>query len=679
MKRSLFRAGSIFSPGESRYLLTVFFLLLAAFAGISSPAWGQDFIPKISYYRGDFDLEFYHERDDEKYGTDQSSLRTETDFIEKITLSASGFVYHPRFIVFSGKLTLGALQSKYQTSANDDRSWKMQDALGYDFRMIVLPEHPYNFELHSLRQSYITRALAGVDGSIPVYQNHGASFEYKKKPYYGRVFYDITDTGTSAETVGQILGVSAGYIGAQTTTSAAYSRSRATTTGSGFSADNGYDTYSLYNRTGFKKYRLTSRLDLDKYEQTSSHQSFLNTDRLTIDELLEIALPWNFSSEVRYRHDKFDSETDDGKTSSSADRLSGMIKHQLFRSLDTSYTLSYDKLSYEAAETKRLSHYVSLFYSKQIPWGTLSSGVNLGLATSDNKGTPIVAGEVYNAALLADFVLKSSNIDQIFSVDVKDPVSGLFFPLSPGSYHVTKMGSTTVLTILTVPAEVVNPDPFFVYEFQVAYKIIPEDVTLEERTMSFNLNLSLFEGAVSPYYSHTTYRQDVVSGISSVEPFDGSTDTLGVTLRRDPYTLRLEAQNARTTHDSTKRAKADLYYDRAVSPTVKITANANYYLDRYNNDDIDSSITFIETGGGVGFQKAFTRLRMNLNSTVHVDYRSGEANGYAYSLNSNLNWNIRRTNIVLGAVLNHFETESSFLKDVRDYQYFYLKLSRQLF
>jgi len=671
--------------GKSRFFLLVPFLLLAVFA-CTPPVWGQSgrFTPTISYYEGYFDLQVYDESDNYKYGTGQESIRAETSIIEQINLSASGFVYHPRFIVFRGKITAGLMQGKFDYSSIDNNkngAWQLLNASGYDFRMLVLPEHPYNLDIHSLRQNYVGRGSLTIDGTVPVTQIHGAAIQYLKKPYFARLAYDYTTTETTTDTTENAFGASFGYVGAHSTTNVTYSRTTSTysSNSSAFSGENSSDIVNAYNRTGYKQYRLTSTADLVNYSQSSSDESFLNTKRVSLDELLEIEMPWNFRSEFEYRFLKFDSETEDVQSSSSSHNLSGMISHKLFRSLDTSYRIDYAKMRYGTAESDRLYHFLSLFYNKQIPWGALSTGVNLGTGTIETKGDPVISGEVYHAALLAEFALKSLNIERIVSVDVKDPVSGLLLQLPPSSYHVTKMGSRTVLTILSVPPEVANPDPFFVYEFHVSYNVLPQDAKIKETNISYNINLSLFDGAISPYYSHSMFRQEELSGTVLGGPEQSSTDTIGVTWRRDPFTLRLEYQSMKSNHDSTKKTKADLFYDRPVTPTLTLFANANYYLDKYTNEDLASDITFREMGGGLGFQKAFTRLKMNLTSNVHYDRRSGESTGYSYSFNSHLSWNIRRTNIVLGLVLNHYEIEANSLLDVRDYHYFYLKLTRQLF
>jgi hypothetical protein len=658
----------------------VFLVFLILFFFISASAWAQPgkFTPRISYYRGDLDLEFFDETHKDRFRSRPAQTRSETAFIEKITLTASGFVYHPRFIIFRGKLTGGLMQGKFEYSSFDDKgSWDMITAIGYNFRMTVLPEHPYTLELHSTRSAFVSKGSLRY-GTAPVHQVHGISLQYRKKPYFARVSYDLTKTESFlTDTDGNKFGVSAGHVIGIMTTNAAYTRSSSTVSSSRFRAENDTDSFSLHNRTGYSRYRLSSRLELQNYRQTTSTDTFLDTERFSLDELLEIDLPWNFRSQFRYRHSKYDSETEKRKSTSTTDNANGRISHRLFRSLDTSYSIDYMKMKFDAAESRRLAHLFTLYYHKQIPWGSMSAGLNLGLGRTERSGTAVISHEVHSAAVLSDIVLNSANIDEILSVDVKDPETGLFFPLQAGDFRLTQIGSITLITVLAVPAIVADIDPLTAYEFQIFYRVLPQDLTVRERNVGYNLNMTLFNGMVSPYYSRTTFRQELISGTLGGEPTERTTDTVGVTLRRTPFTLRLEYQDSESDRDTTKKSRADLLFDKAVSRTVTVFGRANYYNDKY--ESLSNETKVIETGAGIGFRKAFTRTRINLSSSVHYARRSGDAEGYSYYFNSNLSWNIRRTNLVLGATFSHAESESRLARHERDYQYIYLKAKRQIF
>ncbi|MFZ2198056.1 MAG: hypothetical protein WAV13_10010 [Thermodesulfovibrionales bacterium] len=663
--------------------LTVFLLPTLLFF-TSTPALGQplNFTPKITNYRGDMELEFFDETYKDKFGPSQQK-RSETAFITKIILTASGFVYHPRFIVFRVSLTGGLMQGQFDYSTiNQDGSWDTDTAFGYDFRMVALPEHPYNLEIHSTRTSIVSRGSLRA-GEIPVAYDHGIYLQYKKKPYFGSMGYNhIKSESFQTETEGDKFSTAAGYIADIMNTNASFTYTDSSLSSRGYSADNETGVLNFFNRIGGQHSSFTTKLDMIKYRQTASDDSFLNTDRLVLDQLLDLDLPANFRSEFRHRYSKYDSETEKGKDSSSTDTANFRISHRLFRSLETTYSFDYSKMEFDSADSKRLSHLFTLIYYKQIPWGNMQAGLNLGWADTERSGTVSIFHEVHSAPLLSDFVLRSSNISEVLSIDVKDPATGFFIQLQEGDYRVTQIGTMTIITVLSVPSIVVNVNPLFAYEFQVSYEIVPEELTVEERTYGYHLNMSLFDGMVSPYYSHTVFKQELVSGSLGNNPTKRTTDTIGVTLLKMPFTLKLDYQESESDFESTKKFKLDLLFDQAVSRTLTVFGTANYYNDEY--ESFGTSHEFTETGGGLGFRKEFTRMRMNFSSSAHYAHRSGDSDGYSYYFNSALSWNIRSTNIALGATISYGETESNFsnadsFKSERDYKYFYLKARRQLF
>ncbi len=66
----------------------------------------------------------------------------------------------------------------------------------YEFRTLILPEHPYNLELFVLRYNpfVIGRANSEI-GSVTL--SKGALFTYKKRPVKFKLNYTIGDTESS--------------------------------------------------------------------------------------------------------------------------------------------------------------------------------------------------------------------------------------------------------------------------------------------------------------------------------------------------------------------------------------------------------------------------------------------------------------------------------------------------
>jgi hypothetical protein len=277
----------------------IFFLFLTFFFLIPSVAWSQAsaFIPRITYYGGEFELEAVRESNEyEAFGRTNTKI-VDTSFLERITLSTSGFVYHPRFVIFLAEVSGGLKQENIEgQGAAASNTWKTTSAIGYNFRMMLLPEHPYNLEFYAKRRTPLARGLLR-EGSV----NHseGVIFTYKKKPWEAHLSYGVSNTSSDQSSVDittyranvthfiKHIATMAGYY---------HSGSDGSVTAStpSYQLDSSTDNYFLSNRIEYKRIRLDSTVQQNNFDQENSFSSPMTTEKFLWEERLYLDLPWNF-------------------------------------------------------------------------------------------------------------------------------------------------------------------------------------------------------------------------------------------------------------------------------------------------------------------------------------------------------------------------------------------------
>src|SRR3990172_6680487 len=179
--------------------IVVFFLLLSA--GVPSPVSAalSSFVPKIYDYSAELEIDATYYTDENK--SNGRGFKT-TDFFsrERLNFYLTGYVYHSRFIQYSLKLSEGLKQRNY-TNNTVTSGWIPGIASGYDFTMIILPEHPYNLQLFARRYEPLSKQTLASQAPSVNYSK-GAIFTYKKKPYFVTLSYvnNITEATQSTYT-----------------------------------------------------------------------------------------------------------------------------------------------------------------------------------------------------------------------------------------------------------------------------------------------------------------------------------------------------------------------------------------------------------------------------------------------------------------------------------------------
>ena len=161
--------------GPAALLLVILLLVpLSAFGD------AEDFIPTIYSKQGDFELNIMHQSDENTAGG-RGTRSSDSFAYERLRLYLDGYVYHPRFIQFLMKGAAGLSQERYKNNllgSFSDNSLS-QD---YEFRAKILPEHPYNLELYTLRTIPLLRMSSAEMRQTST--EKGAIFDYADKPLF---------------------------------------------------------------------------------------------------------------------------------------------------------------------------------------------------------------------------------------------------------------------------------------------------------------------------------------------------------------------------------------------------------------------------------------------------------------------------------------------------------------
>jgi hypothetical protein len=673
------------------------FVLGIAFLAVPTGAFGdiRRFTPRIYNNEGELEtgvLYDYYKNTAAGRGTEA----TDTFIYERFTLTMTGYVYHPRFIQFLGKFSAGFNQEKFtQTglSPSEDDSWNNTFREEYELRALVLPEHPYNLELYTLRKEPFIRGLSAGTFNSAI-SSSGAIFKYKERPYNFFLSYDHTDIESRTFTADtDSVATSGSYTKEWGSFWAALNHAEsnaAQTQGIPNPTSNTVDTYSLGNYLNFweKKVRLTSTVTENRFEQTSS-LSTVNDDRRSWTEQLNLDLPWSFDASLSYRY------SDDDQTTRSTDspmettlwsenrNANMVITQRLYQSLVTSYSYNYFTITTSGGDSTSSSQMLTSTYRKRIPRGYFNAGIGLGRSVTEGSGAPTVINENHNARIFDEFTLQGSNIEETsIAVTVRSAQTGNLLPLAREiDYIVIRSGVSFRIRILSVPTEASSPDPLFQYEFRVTYSLASTDYKLETTNAAYNLRLDLFDRLFNPYYNYSRTDKEVVSGNFPGGDETVTINTVGATSEGPFFTLLAEYQDYDSNLNPTKTFRAEGSVWRTFRETTNLSANA-YYMDRqYLEVPEVNTPGYTETTLG-GRARGEIRLpRRNLTASLSGNYwqTRGVFTTKSMLINALLTWKIARLDVALGAVIGHSETDLRNGIQKSDHNVYYLTIKRKLF
>ncbi len=661
--------------------------MTGALVFLPRPSFGdaRRFIPVLSDYDGDVEIGMTSETNENTYGG--SGLKTsDTTAMERLRLVTTGYIYHPRFILFRLGGAGGFLQEDFESTASA-ASHTTRSANEYEVRTFILPEHPYNLELYTLQRSPLIKGR--FSQATPRSRERGAIFRYTRRPLFAEM--SVTENTTSglfsytAKTyrgnIGHYLGPffnSAGYAHTESTTS----QNVRTTRNDSF----------LSNQFNLSFLTLNSRFEADRQKQEDPLAAPVDTETVSWIEQLNTELPGNLNAAASYNLLK-DTRTTEQTVSSpesalfnKSDNAGFTLTHRLYNSLRTNYNVNYVSAESTGGDTRTTSQSLTSAYTKKIPTGTFLAGVNLSNSRSEIRGAPVVVREVHALpgpiVSGVNFFLNAQPVDET-TIDlwVKDPLSGNLVPMTLGpNYQISKIGNTVQIVVLSLPSPVDPNLPS--YEFLVSYSLIPGNVEFETRTEGYNLKFELFDNLLSPYYSHTSTIQEVLSGSLPGGPDSLTLETVGVIVQKMPYIVTTEYDGARSRLNPYRSWKNMAEYRKNMAEATSMTARISRTYSTYPVAIAwqgTRGYTEKTTRADVTLQKSFPRKNLDLFVGGSYFDNSSFINSTGYSLSATLSWRIGRLTANLGAIINDSYSTLPTGKQTLNYEYYYLTLTRKLF
>jgi hypothetical protein len=672
--------------------LAVLFCLSALVLIPSVAAADMQFMPRIIKSEAEAGIDMSYESNKNSVTGGGGLDTTDTFFAENITLSTTGFIYDPRFILFLAKVTGGSAQEMFKlVPGNEDNSWHTYLLKEYEFRAVILPEHPYNLEIYAIRRNPFIHGRLSPGISLVTYDN-GAIFKYKRMPYAATARYAMTTLESERSTThNKTLNVSGGYFKDWGTTALTLTHSNADSTTNGVPINFTNDDYSLENQIRFFKQKayLTTNVAQNKVTQSSIIQDF-HDKRLTWTEQLNLDLPWNFSSSIYYNYYKENSKShttepvleSDLNTKSNTGGLT--VSNRVYKSLLTTYNFNYIDSTSQTGKFRVISNSLSSNYVKTIPVGKVLANFTIGKSDLEQTGSPSIINETHNAPLFGEFSLERGDIDEsTLLIRVKTPDTGLLIDLQRGvHYQLFQVGNSFLVDIIGIPADALSSDPLFVYEFQVTYDIAAQNAKISTTNFGYSLRLELFHNLVNPYYSYFHTSQDVISGTILGGPENTSTNTVGISFEKPSYVFLVEYEDVQSNIRPSKRYRAELNYHKNITLTTNLLGRL--YRTKTEYPEVPGEIQGISfnntiTGVDVRVRKTYPRKKVNIYAGGSYSRRTGFFTTTTYSLNSLLTWKIGKIDLTAGLELGRAETQLDTGKEEQTHQYYYLSVRRKLF
>jgi hypothetical protein len=422
--------------------------------------------------------------------------------------------------------------------------------------------------------------------------------------------------------------------------------------------------------------------------QTSPFAAELGSDTLSWTEQFNTALPWNFFTSASYRllkdtRAKEETAREPRKEDTSETESANFtLAHKLYDSVRTAYALSQTSSRTSSGDTKSLANAVNGIYTKRIPDGRVTIGVQGSRTAVTRANAPLVLGEMYTAPLFGTFTLSREDSDPAtVSISALSNINALVGLVRDVHYVVESFGNTTIITIVSLPAEIIAGQPADnVYPFQVTYALSTGSVVFETTNVGYSINLSLFENLVSPYYSHQHTAQTVLTGSIPGGAQDTDTVILGVAVQKAPYAFVSEYQTTESDVSPAHSLRNSAEYVRKVSDTLGLSAKAQHVKTVYGEGTLGTS-GFTEQLSAINLvlNKNVPRKDLNASLTASYSQRNATVNTDLYSITGSLLWKIGTLSLNLGSSLNHAVSTGAIGKQTVLSEYYYMTVSRKLF
>jgi len=608
---------------------------------------------------------------------------------EKLTVFSDGYFYHPRFLRYHLSLTPILKQESYDSTATGALGWNSGQGLEYEIRLALLPEHAYGLEVFSMRYEPLFRELYELQHNS-VTTIRGAELRYRRKPWLfrARATDEEMETGeqtTSVQTLnvnGQYLKEYGGDDRLSLSATATPSRFR---NSYGLTGDNFNGTLDAALSLG--RLQGSSNLTLTDFSQQGGGSAATKSDQLLFSVLLGGELARNLRGDASFRYQ--DSASELGNPNApAATSLSRVqydaeltLRHQLYQSLQTTYTLWWDSGHSTSGQTEALSNALSFSYVKQIPNGRITAGLSGALTDTDSTGQTSVVDESHpGVPVPGAFLLGRPNVDPaslaVFVRSPREPFE-LVRLVENVHYGVSALGNALQVTVFSLPPEFPVPGS---YDFRASYTLEGGDFRLRTTTVGQNASVSLFRDLLTPYYSYTVVKSDVLAGVAPGGGLNSRVFAAGLSSLYGPLRARLEYQDVYWDSGPYHGFRGELQYSGAVAQETRLTASLSIQQRHY--DETSSQRSYVETitAAGAGLQQYLYARALTLSAGGAYSQVRSLYESRSYSINATLSWKVGLLDVSGGASYTVSESLSNVLSDSRrEHGYYYLRLRRTIF
>lgn len=676
-----------------RFLLLLVLALLAIVPARAKADW-TDFLPRTLETHAWLGLQFLYESDELTSGPRHLTWN-DMLFREKLTLETAGYVYHPRFVRYRMLVTGALKQETYEKSDLPPLGRRNSSGFEYDARVFLLPEHPYSLELFATRQEPLLREEYAIQ--VPsVSTSYGADFRYRKKPwtFHLRASDDGIDSSGLSTDVKRLL-VDGRYFksfgpGKTLAFNATYAPSR-------FTSSNGYsgDTQDAYlgNTLESGRFHLYSNLSESRLEQQGAPDTLQTKSRqLSWYEQFSAELPWRLKLELYWRYNENDSDyaglaVPDAVAVTSVNKsVEARLRHQLYDSLQSTYTFRWDESSSSGGGTTATGNALAFNYTKSVPGPRARLTATLNLAEGDTRsaGQSQILDELHpGVPVPGTFLLFQPNADPTsVAVFVRSPVPPFeLVKLTENlDYTVSGVGNTLQVTVLSLPPEFRVPGT---YDFRVSYSLVVGNYTARTRTFGQSASLALFDSRLTPYYSFAALRSTTTSGEAPGGGLNSNVFTAGVSYNSAPWRALVEYASVTWAASPWTGWKAEAQYIGPVAAMTTVNVTASYQQRDFGQSDFgDGTPPYTESATAAfgSVQQFFFSRQLSVSAGGSYSRVQGLSDSRSVGLNANLSWKTGKLEILGGANYTNTQTAGGTAYAGRTiHQYYYLWLRRLLF
>ncbi len=655
-------------------------LIVLAFAGPSlSRAEELTFFPSIVQTEGSLGINANVQSSEYTQGAKRTSS-TGTFLSERLNLAADGYVYHPRFEVFTVRLSGGLNQEDVRGT---DSSRSTSSAMDYELRTTFLPWHPYNLELFALHRdaSSLSNFWSGQQGEM---NDRGAIFSYKNNPYFLNVSYNRSSVDSSANRSDTtVYRASGSYDNRFMSHIAAYSQAESQ---SAFGVHTERDDYSYTNVIRYADVALNSRVNSRTTDQQNRTDPGLHTDGFSWTEMLSAPLPGDFKADLSFSYQDEKDRKGGGATDPAAgeefNRSTGTsfhISHQLYQSLVTNFTDNRTATTSTTGEFTSRSDILTLSYMKTIPTGMLTIGTLYGTSTSERIGTTTIIDEMHSVVLGGNFTLSQQNIiGSSLVIEVRDPATGVLMTLPSVNYIILYLGGAVQITITGVAPATQQIDPAYLYEFHVSYALADQS-RIDTTFTGYSLKADIIKDRLNAYFRYDRSQQELVSGSISGGPDVTVSETIGLNAQKGPYSGNIEHQSYRSRVTPLESWNMAAQYRDSLAGDINVSARLTSAWTEHFPSPGSFGYHDRMQGADAGMDRRFPGKNVTVYMSLSYYMFRSIIDSDRMSFNSYATWQMGLLSVNGGAQLSRSETMYATGRTSLTSQNYYVMLSRKLF